>query len=159
METEDENNLVTVVCGSLDYYIYMDISDDVFVCVDLTDIRDGVGIVSGCDSEDTTLLFKTVIECSMSRISNTLHVGEVSESLLTSILQGVSLELTTNEDLQQIRVSSVDLPKTIKFINNELLRRVYDVISGNPEVVFPVRWMAGEDNCILALGAGSRAGC
>ena len=158
MGMESKSNLVTVVCGSLDYDMYMCVSDDVFVCVDLTDIRDGVGIVSGCDSEDTTLLFKAVIECSMSYIANTLHVGDVSESLLTGILSGVNLELMTNEDLQKIRMMPIDLPKTIKFINDELLRRVYDVITGNPEIVFPVKWVSGEDSCILALGACRRAG-
>ena len=156
METKNKTNLVTVVGGSLDYDIYMDISDDMLVCVDLTNIRDGVGVVSGCDSKDTTLLFKTVIECSMSYIANTLHVGEVSESLLTGILGGVNLELRTNEDLRQIRMESVDLPKTIEFVINKLLRQVYDVITGNPEIVFPVKWMSDGDNCILALGSCRR---
>ena len=156
MKTKNNTNLVTVVGGSLDYDIYMDISDDMLVCVDLTNIRDGVGVISGCDSKDTTLLFKTIIECSMSYIANTLHVSEVSESLLTGILRGVNLELRTNEDLRQIRTTSIDIPKTIEFVIYKLLPQAYNAITGNPEIVFPVKWMSDDDSCVLALGVCRR---
>ena len=160
MKTKNKTNLVTVVGGSLDYDIYMDISDDELVCVDLTNIRDGVGVVSDCDSEDTTLLFKTIIECSMSYIANTLHVIEVSESLLTGITRLVNLELTTNEDLRQIRMMSINIPKTIEFVINKLLRQVYNAVTGNHEIIFPVKWMSDDNNsndsCILVLGVCSR---
>ena len=160
MKTMNKTNLVTVVGGSLDYDIYMDISDDTLVCVDLTNIRDGVGVVSGCDSKDTTLLFKTVIECSMSYIANTLHVNEVSESLLTGITRLVDLELRTNEDLRQIRMTSINIPKTVEFVIDELLHQVYNAVTGDHEIVFPVKWMPGDDNsddsCVLAIGVCSR---